>query len=394
MAGNVLTPVEGSSRSLAIEGWRGIAHSYALVNQWQLLALAHRTDVSVTVKDLPFFKTHWRSEPGLFGSEAEAVLRTFPATSLDSQPDATLRISYPYDITRAAFGKTAVFATLEQQTIRRAQLADRLAFERLQFIPPAIDFITPSNWSAEGLLKFGIPETRVKVVPHGADPRVFHPSPDVRERLRQQMRIPAGDFVFLSIGAMTENKGVDLLLRAFAAVCARFPHCRLVLKGNDPLYESRELLGKILADIPPLEREQVLKRTAYFGNSMPNAQLAQLYQMADVYVSPYRAEGFNLPVLEAAASGLPIICTAGGPTDDFVSDSFAHKIASNKVSAYQDGQEVFTLRPDFDHLIALMMEVVESSDWRKHAAAAGPVHVHERFTWDHAVEKLLRALFD
>ena len=44
MAGNVLTPVEGSSRSLAIEGWRGIAHSYALVNQWQLIAWLEQTE--------------------------------------------------------------------------------------------------------------------------------------------------------------------------------------------------------------------------------------------------------------------------------------------------------------------------------------------------------------
>ena len=46
-------------------------------------------------------------------------------------------------------------------------------------------------------------------------------------------------------------------------------------------------------------------------------------QAADVYVSPYHAEGFNLPVLEAVACGIPVVVSAGGSTEDFTHPAFA-----------------------------------------------------------------------
>ena len=50
---------------------------------------------------------------------------------------------------------------------------------------------------------------------------------------------------------------------------------------------------------------------------LADAEMAALYRACDVLVHPYRGEGFAMPVLEAMASGLPVIHTAGGPTDEF-----------------------------------------------------------------------------
>jgi len=119
-----------------------------------------------------------------------------------------------------------------------------------------------------------------------------------------------------------------------------------------------------------------------------------LYQVADVYVSPYRAEGFNLPVLEAAACGIPIICTRGGPTDDFVTDEFARRIESGKSVVTIDGRHASRLDPSLEHLIALMTAAIEDSRWRKQAAEAGPRHVRARYTWDCAVDTLIRKLLN
>src|SRR6202035_957998 len=97
--------------------------------------------------------------------------------------------------------------------------------------------------------------------------------------------------------------------------------------------------------------------------------MAEMYQLADAYVSPYRAEGFNMPVLEAAACGLPVICTAGGSTDDFVTDGFAGRIESKKMSVgIKGGLEAMRLEPNVDHLIALMISAIEDHSWRGQAA--------------------------
>ena len=84
-------------------------------------------------------------------------------------------------------------------------------------------------------------------------------------------------------------------------------------------------------------------------------ELRGLYSAADCYVSPYRAEGFNLPPLEAAASGTPIIVTKGGSTDDYVDPSFALQIDSQIKTA--DGRTY--LEPDSDSLIEQLINVIE-----------------------------------
>ena len=53
----------------------------------------------------------------------------------------------------------------------------------------------------------------------------------------------------------------------------------------------------------------MLGSISVISTSLDQAQLRALYGMADAYVSPYRAEGFNLPVLEAMACGLPVVAT-------------------------------------------------------------------------------------
>jgi glycosyltransferase involved in cell wall biosynthesis len=133
----------------------------------------------------------------------------------------------------------------------------------------------------------------------------------------------------------------------------------------------------------------------YFDQTIGFAEMARLYQMSDAYVSPYSAEGFNLPVLEGIASGLPVICTEGGPTDDFTTEDFALRVKSACVSM-QEGPDAggSVLRVDLDHLVHQMMVAVESAELADRARLAGPAFVAAGFTWQHVVRRLLKILFD
>jgi len=386
--------IEGK-KSLIVEGWRFHAHSYAVVNQWQLLALARRPDMAIRIRDKPFLNSQWKAQADLFTDTDEATLqRLGPAASSDSA-DVTLRTTFPFDFSTSNSGITAVFGTTEYQTLQPDMIRDPVMFDaidRREWIPD-VRVITPSRWSANGFYRAGFDEKQVLIIPHGVDLGLFRPDPMLRAEVRRKLSIPEGAFVFLTVGAMTSNKGIDLLLKAFIEVSRTFPHARLVLKGLDSLYGSKDLLISMLQKIPPHERGRVLKQMVYLGKSMSFRELAALYCGADAYMSPYRAEGFNLPVLEAAACGLPVLCTMGGPTDDFVLDSFARRVESRLRPFEVNGRELVMLEPDLEHLTALMRSVVDDHEWRKEAAVSARAHAAARFTWDHIVDALVTKLW-
>jgi hypothetical protein len=218
-------------KSLIVEGWRFLPHSYAIVNQWQLLALRSR-NINLKVIDVPFYRASWQTQTGLFDSASEQALQSLKVAQPEESADVTLRIFSPFTFSPSRSILTAVFATLEQQLIQKNQLSSFEEYQKLRRgAPPAnIKAITPSQWSAQGFYRAGFDAKQVLIIPHGVDHTTFRPMPDVRHDMRRRMPVSDSEFVFLSVGAMSGNKGPDLLLRGFAAIRRRLRFVRRVLK--------------------------------------------------------------------------------------------------------------------------------------------------------------------
>ena len=375
---------------LLVEGWRFLPHSYAIVNQWQLLALARRLDVQLKIRDLPFPYKHWQAGRGLLPAAAESVIGAIPAAAEGETFDAVLRMGFPYDFELADAGRTAIFVTSEYQALPPSHFKTYPNVTALRE-DGRLSVITPSRWSAAACDKLGFLQDQISVVPHGIAPEIFRPDASRRAVLRRAMKTDG--FLFFSNGAMTPNKGIDLLLQAFAVVASKRAEAQLLLKGLDPIHHSASHLGRLIEALGPKDRKLVSERSRYLGTSLSSSDMAALYQGADAYVSAYRAEAFNIPVLEAAASGLPVICTGGGATEDFVNAGFAQKINSRAESMEYEGLAGQHLLPDLDHLIELMLSAMDSDIWRENAAVAGPSHAHSQYSWDVIADRLLRVLF-
>ncbi len=370
---------------LHVEGWRRTHHSYAMVNQWQLLALLKRRDISLRLKDLPFYDTQWQKSIGLFGADDENSLSSIGALGGDEQADVTYRISYPFDFSCASEGVTAVFGTSEYQFLDRSRFSAPFDFDALSK-SERFFVITPSNWSRHGFLRLGLREAQVRVVPHGVASQIFYPAQTARAALREKLKLTG--FVFANVSAMTDNKGIDILLRAFASVSEKRPNIHLLLKGVDGLYSSKDYLLKALTALPANAKDRVAARLLYDGSTMSTERMADFYRAADAYVSPYRAEGFNLPALEALACGTPIICTAGGPTDDFLDDRYALFVNSKGSRLLSGGVQ---LEPDIDSLTELMFKSIDAHAWRSEASRLGANHAAQNFNWDAIAARLLGA---
>ncbi|MGD1714463.1 glycosyltransferase [Dapis sp. BLCC M172] len=381
---------------IIIEGWRFLPHSYAIVNQFQLLEMLKRPQLQIYHQDMPYISKSWQPVTGLLPQNAEIALRNIPNPAPQQPADATLRMYAPFNLKSSKTKRTATFGSTEWGIVTKSIIKGMgvNSFAEAHSQSDTI-IITPSHWSKEGLIRSGAEESRVAVVPHGVNPNIYHPLPiDERNTLRQKLGID-NCFVFLNVGLMcNSSQGVGRLLKAFATIVERYPDTKLILKGRDAIFPSKDSIAKAgQVALTDAEMERIQSRIIYFGQTLSFLELAQLYQIADAYVSPYLAEGFNLPVLEAAACGLPVICTRGGPTDDFTHPDFALAIDSKLQSNHtKDGENLWFVLPEQDHLIELMQTIIEKNLFREQARQAGPQWVVQNFTWKQVVDKLLNLL--
>lgn len=143
--------------------------------------------------------------------------------------------------------------------------------------------VVGSGFARDTLLAQGVPASKVRVNPYGVDWQRFAAAP--------RTRAPDGKIRFLFVGSLIGRKGVPHLLEAW----------RRLAPAQGELW---------LAGAGPVERIQARKLPGLrLLGQVPHAEIPALFAAADVFVLPSLLEGFSLTVLEALASGLPVIAT-------------------------------------------------------------------------------------
>ena len=378
------------SLRIEVEGWRFINHSYAVVNRNQLRWMLQDPRLVVTHKEMPLYSQAWQNKP----------VQDFPAYFADAlalqqspEPellDWTLRLDFPSRLEKPRHGRLLIFATNEYQIIDAAKYVGRPIDEA--FKDPETFFLTTSAWSAKAFYEQGVPPERVWVVPLGVDPEDFRRSdPAERESYRRLAKLADDEHLFLHIGAGTFNKGLDVLLMAFAAHCKRHSGTRLVVKGHDSLYGNaiynaiQSPIFKLPAHVPfPKDR------LIYVGGDLAPIQIDRMYRLADSYVSPYRAEGFNMPALEALVHGLPLAVTQGGSTDDFVG-AFDHvDLVPGSASRLPDERRY--IEPDVVQVLGLMNSLPSRPAVDPGALERSSQRGLKKFTWQAIVDSIVMRL--
>jgi len=317
-------------KHLLVEGWRGVSHSISLVNQHQLLELVRRPSMRLSHRDRPFAIASWNRQANACGFTPEDMARidAIPEPG-DKRPDVVLSLSSPIAPVRQDGVRQLTFMVTE------LGLSDK-SFEgglpdRAAYTADGNRIVTPTHWSRNRLVDFGFDATSIDVVSHGVRMATFHPlSREERASNRANLGLRDDEFVFLNLGVATWNKGLDLLLIGFARARQRHGHLRLILKDQRDLYglSIEPVIKDVVQRHPALFTEGALNAIMLVPGNLNPAELRLLYGVADCYASPYRGEGFNLPVLEAIACGTPVVVTDGGATDDFVNDEVAIRVAS------------------------------------------------------------------
>lgn len=188
---------------------------------------------------------------------------------------------------------------------------------RKRVVQAATDlFLAVTDEAALALEEEGVDRGKIRVIPPGIDLGRYQGGRPAHDR--KKFDIPDSAGVVLYVGRLIREKGVIDLLRAFAHVKAASPSQDLVLLyvGQGPERARLETAAATLG----------VEDAVRFVDFVPHSDIASVYAMADLFVlpstnTPYWTEQVGMVLLEAMASGLPVVSTRTGSIPGVVGDA-------------------------------------------------------------------------
>jgi glycosyltransferase involved in cell wall biosynthesis len=382
-----------ASKSILVEGWRATNHSLALVNQHQLLELRRLDGLRLFHRDAALHFAAWKRDNDNSGFSPADRLRLDALTdSGDEEVDCVYRIFSPFQASAPADRRKTVTFVITEMGFFRGSFA--LGSEQPEvFTRDDNQVVTATRWSRDRLIEFGFAADKISIVPHGVDSTLFQPlGVAERQATRRILGIGEDEIAFLNVGAGLWNKGVDLLLVAFAHLRKNGRRIRLILRDRVDMYgfSIGGDIRKLASFNPGLFTTETMAAITVIQDDLSRDHLRHLYAAVDCYVSPYRAEGFNLPVLEAIACGTPVIVTRGGATDDFCDDEVAVRV--NGKPGHNDdpalGHHGRFITPNMNDLLEAMDCFATSGNPGLDLSGVARDRVVNQFSWRNAALRL------
>jgi spore coat protein SA len=224
--------------------------------------------------------------------------------------------------------------------------------------------------------RLGAGATAHLLVYNGVDPEVFRPwweQEAAAQAVRTRYGVPDGPAV-LFVGKIRESKGVGVLLTAMEEVWRTSPQTPLVLVGGTEFGR-----GRITRQTPFLktlqERLEKARGPVIWTGFIPPSQVAQAYLLGHILAAPSQIpEGLPLVVLEASASGLPIITTEMGGIPEFVVDGVNGLLMTRHDAAAELADKICNLLAD--------------TAQRRRLGEQGRSRVLEHFSWEKIAQRL------
>ncbi len=200
----------------------------------------------------------------------------------------------------------------------------------------------------------------VILIPNGVDIDKF--STLSREEARSKFNIKDNERMLIFVGRLTPIKGVRFLIKAMALIRQQHLGVRLLIVGDG---EERQNLEE-LAD------KLNLKKWVSFLGQTPSERIPEYMVASDIFVLPSLSEGFPLTILEAMASGLPIVTTRVRGLPEIV----------------KDGENGFLVEPQNPGQIAERVLLILSDDALRERMAKNNWQQAKQYSWQNVAKSL------
>ena len=226
--------------------------------------------------------------------------------------------------------------------------------------------VTVSNFSKAEIMKyFDIPSEKISVIYNGVSP-IFRPVPKTEsDPVLKRYQLPEEYLLFL--GNIKPHKNIQGVIASYQkALKLRSDLPPLVILGNN---------DRMYYDIPAikdyLEADNELRRKVIFTGTLPNAALPSVYSRAILFLFPSFYEGFGLTVLEAMASGTPVITSNVSAIPEVV-----------------DGAALLVNPYDNDEIARQLLHLAENTELQKEYIQKGFQQV-KRYSWETSAQQHL-----
>ena len=230
-----------------------------------------------------------------------------------------------------------------------------------------IDWIIPvSNYVKEVIIEHGADPNRMTVIPNGVDPDTFRPYDP--SAARNKLGLPSKGVIVLFTGSLIPVKGVDVLLKALAQCGQKNSEMLFVLVGG----------GAERNNLEEFARELGIAGQVIFAGRKPLTEMPLWYQSCDIFVMPSWSEGLSVSILEAMASGKPVITTfpERGTHDAIIEGQTGSLVRAGDVGQLARALERLAQDPALRHRLGANARQRAKSDFAWEVVARKTVEVY------------------
>lgn len=209
-------------------------------------------------------------------------------------------------------------------------------------------------------------------VGNGVDRSRFSPMVDASDGLLAARLDRGAGPIFLAVGGVEARKNTLAILEAFSAMAKTEPSAQLVIAGGVSLldhaaYQAR--FAETLARLPETEA-----RNVHLIGAVPDRDMPALFRLADALVFASVKEGFGLVVLEAMASGLPVVLSDIPPFTEYVPHDAACWCDPHDPASIADAMRRVLQPGVSSKVVAAGFDVAAAHDWQRVATAHLPTY--------------------
>lgn len=219
-------------------------------------------------------------------------------------------------------------------------------------------------------LALGADESKMSLIPYGADAKIFRASTTAAQRVREQLRLCGDEVMLLAVGRMVYKKGFEFLVAAMPEVLQHAPNVRLVLVGYGDLRDELQARAHALD----------LNSQVIFAGRVPRQDIPAYFAAADVVVVPSvrdaagNMDGLPNVALEAMAAGKPLVASNLAGFPDVIDDGENGLLVAEK---------------DPHALAGAILTLARDPALRRRLGQAGRVKVHSALNWENVARRFI-----